>query len=86
MLHDRLQGIVTSLSRIPTFRRRFTGLAKVLYMEAVQSGALVNRVMKSSTWEQEHGNEGPSDNGNGKNTWLWGKNLEHEADGKGDIV
>ncbi|KAI4347820.1 hypothetical protein L6164_008599 [Bauhinia variegata] len=32
----RLQGIVASLSRIPTFRRRFKNLVKVLYIEALQ--------------------------------------------------
>ncbi|CAN4110125.1 unnamed protein product [Withania somnifera] len=34
----RLQGIVGSLSRIPTFRRRFKNLVKVLYLEAIQIG------------------------------------------------
>nr|GMD23429.1 probable peroxygenase 5 isoform X1 [Ipomoea batatas] len=35
----RLQGIVSSLSRIPTFRRRFKNLVKLLYMEAIEIGA-----------------------------------------------
>ncbi|KAL2327164.1 hypothetical protein Fmac_020591 [Flemingia macrophylla] len=34
----RLQGIVASMSRIPTFRRRFRNLIKVLYIEALQDG------------------------------------------------
>lgn len=34
----RLQGIVGSLSRVPTFRRRFKNLVKVLYLEAIQTG------------------------------------------------
>ncbi|KAG9448494.1 hypothetical protein H6P81_008459 [Aristolochia fimbriata] len=36
----RLQGIVGSMSRLPTFRRRFRNLVKVLYVEALESGAL----------------------------------------------
>ncbi|KAM1274338.1 hypothetical protein ACFX1Q_025172 [Malus domestica] len=35
----RLQGLVASMSRIPTFRRRFKNLVKVLYIEAVQAAA-----------------------------------------------
>ncbi|KZV31363.1 hypothetical protein F511_05467, partial [Dorcoceras hygrometricum] len=34
----RLQGIVGSMSRLPTFRRRFKNLVKVLYIEAIQMG------------------------------------------------
>ncbi|KAG6387048.1 hypothetical protein SASPL_152230 [Salvia splendens] len=34
----RLQGIVGSMSRLPTFRRRFRNLVKVLYVEAIQTG------------------------------------------------
>ncbi|XP_010557726.1 PREDICTED: uncharacterized membrane protein At3g27390 isoform X2 [Tarenaya hassleriana] len=40
----RLQGMVGTISRVPTFRRRFMNLAKVLYIEAVQAGASGNRV------------------------------------------
>ncbi|XP_010252856.1 PREDICTED: uncharacterized membrane protein At3g27390 [Nelumbo nucifera] len=36
----RLQGIVASLSRMPTFRRRFRNLVRVLYIEALGTGAL----------------------------------------------
>lgn len=39
----RLQGMVASMSRIPTFRRRFMNLVKVLYIEALQTGASGNR-------------------------------------------
>ncbi|XP_004502102.1 uncharacterized membrane protein At3g27390 [Cicer arietinum] len=35
----RLQGIVASMSRMPTFRRRFRNLVKVLYIEALQTSA-----------------------------------------------
>ncbi|KAK7327784.1 hypothetical protein VNO77_21875 [Canavalia gladiata] len=40
----RLQGIVASMSRIPTFRRRFRNLAKVLYIEALQAGASASHI------------------------------------------
>ncbi|KAJ8491109.1 hypothetical protein OPV22_012830 [Ensete ventricosum] len=36
----RLQGIVANMSRIPSFRRRFTSLVKSLYLEAIETGAL----------------------------------------------
>ncbi|KAF8409789.1 hypothetical protein HHK36_005868 [Tetracentron sinense] len=39
----RMQGLVASMSRIPTFRRRFKNLVKVLYMEAVETGAMGNQ-------------------------------------------
>lgn len=39
----RLQGMVASMSRIPTFRRRFMNLVKVLYIEALEMGASGNR-------------------------------------------
>ncbi|KAK4846411.1 hypothetical protein QYF36_016919 [Acer negundo] len=40
----RLQGIVASMSRVPTFRRRFRNLVKMLYIEALQTGALANHI------------------------------------------
>uniref|UniRef100_A0A2N9E704 Uncharacterized protein n=1 Tax=Fagus sylvatica TaxID=28930 RepID=A0A2N9E704_FAGSY len=40
----RLQGIVASMSRVPTFRRRFRNLVKVLYIEAIQGGASGNHM------------------------------------------
>ncbi|KAL6287121.1 hypothetical protein ACE6H2_011511 [Prunus campanulata] len=40
----RLQGLVASMSRIPTFRRRFKNLVKVLYIEAVQAAASANHI------------------------------------------
>nr|GEY93132.1 uncharacterized membrane protein At3g27390 isoform X1 [Tanacetum cinerariifolium] len=36
----RLQGIVGSMSRMPTFRRKFKNLVKVLYLEALQAGII----------------------------------------------
>jgi len=35
----RLQGIVSSMSRMPTFRRKFRNLVKILYIEALQASA-----------------------------------------------
>lgn len=35
--------MVASMSRIPTFRRRFMNLVKVLYIEALEVGASENR-------------------------------------------
>ncbi|GLT72044.1 hypothetical protein SLA2020_440150 [Shorea laevis] len=40
----RLQGIVASMSRIPTFRRRFRNLVKVLYIEGIHAGASANHM------------------------------------------
>ncbi|XP_008777696.1 uncharacterized membrane protein At3g27390 isoform X2 [Phoenix dactylifera] len=36
----RLQGIVANMSRIPSFRRRFSNLIKTLYLEAIENGTL----------------------------------------------
>ncbi|XP_022140357.1 uncharacterized membrane protein At3g27390 [Momordica charantia] len=49
----RLQGIVGFMSRVPSFRRRFRNLIKVLYVEAIQmstsaKGARVRNGSKSS--------------------------------------
>ncbi|GMG98766.1 hypothetical protein Nepgr_000606 [Nepenthes gracilis] len=43
----RLQGIVASMSMMPTFRRRFQNLVKALYLEAVRTGALTSYVIGS---------------------------------------
>ncbi|XP_056693353.1 uncharacterized membrane protein At3g27390 isoform X2 [Spinacia oleracea] len=45
----RLQGIVGSMTRMPTFRRRFQNLVKVLYVEAAKTGALVSYIVENST-------------------------------------
>ncbi|KAL3753130.1 hypothetical protein ACJRO7_000516 [Eucalyptus globulus] len=54
----RLQGIVASMSRLPTFRRRFRNLVKVLYIEAVHAASSANRV----------GGIGISKSGNGRDS------------------
>ncbi|KAL0311119.1 UNVERIFIED_CONTAM: putative membrane protein [Sesamum angustifolium] len=48
LLLNRLQGIVGSMSRLPTFRRRFKNLVKVLYVEAIQTGLLDKHIAGSS--------------------------------------
>ncbi|XP_044494303.1 uncharacterized membrane protein At3g27390 [Mangifera indica] len=40
----RLQGIVGSMSRVPTFRRRFRNLVKILCIEAMQAAASANHI------------------------------------------
>ncbi|KAL6986847.1 hypothetical protein U1Q18_042038 [Sarracenia purpurea var. burkii] len=40
----RLQGMVGSMSRMPTFRRRFQNLVKVLCVEAIRTGILANNL------------------------------------------
>ncbi|KAB5527762.1 hypothetical protein DKX38_021609 [Salix brachista] len=40
----RLQGIVASMSRFPTFRRRFRSLLRVSYVEAMQAGASADHI------------------------------------------
>lgn len=45
----RLQGIVASMSRFPTFRRRFNNLIKALYLEAIQTGALDQADLNSNS-------------------------------------
>lgn len=39
-----MQGIVASMSRLPTFRRRFRNLVKVLYIGAIASDNRVGGV------------------------------------------
>ncbi|KAK3017280.1 hypothetical protein RJ639_007392 [Escallonia herrerae] len=52
----RLQGIVGSMARMPTFRRRFKNLVKVLYVEAIQTGILSDTDGESSI--SRHGVKG----------------------------
>lgn len=40
----RLQGIIASMSRIPTFRRRFRNVVKLLYIEAIEAGTSPNHI------------------------------------------
>ncbi|XP_021999975.2 uncharacterized membrane protein At3g27390 isoform X1 [Helianthus annuus] len=52
----RLKGIVGSMSRMPTFRRKFRNLVKVLYLEALQAGIIASQDGGGSTsWLSGHG-------------------------------
>ncbi|KAI3702699.1 hypothetical protein L6452_28449 [Arctium lappa] len=44
----RLQGIVGSMSRMPTFRRKFQNLVKLLYLDTLQAGILASRDVAGS--------------------------------------
>ncbi|KAH9602447.1 hypothetical protein KSS87_010876, partial [Heliosperma pusillum] len=57
----RLRGIVGSLARMPTFRRRFQNLVKVMYMEAAKTGALASYVLGSSDIKSTSQSEYPND-------------------------
>nr|GMC48588.1 uncharacterized membrane protein At3g27390 [Ipomoea batatas]GMD32016.1 uncharacterized membrane protein At3g27390 [Ipomoea batatas]GMD38556.1 uncharacterized membrane protein At3g27390 [Ipomoea batatas] len=59
----RLQGIVSSLSRIPTFRRRFKNLVKLLYMEAIEIGLIVSYANIEGATKSGHGNGSRCSNG-----------------------
>ncbi|WOK92025.1 hypothetical protein Cni_G00716 [Canna indica] len=50
----RLQGIVASMSRIPSFRRRFKSLVKSLYLEAIGTGALAEASGGSTSGSQSN--------------------------------
>ncbi|GER48261.1 membrane protein [Striga asiatica] len=43
----RLQGIVESMSRLPTYRRRFRNLVKVLYVEAIETALPIGGAPRS---------------------------------------
>lgn len=49
--HCRLQGMVAFMSRMPTFRRRFRNLVKVLYLEALETGASGNQIGEISKYK-----------------------------------
>ncbi|KAK1418132.1 hypothetical protein QVD17_27271 [Tagetes erecta] len=55
----RLQGIVGSMSRMPTFRRKFKNLVKVLYLEALQAGIIASQNSGGSkSWLSGQGSVG----------------------------
>ncbi|KAM0070955.1 putative membrane protein [Helianthus debilis subsp. tardiflorus] len=52
----RLKGMVGSMSRMPTFRRKFRNLVKVLYLEALQAGIIASQDGGcSKSWLSGHG-------------------------------
>lgn len=58
----RLEGIVGSLSRFPTFRRRFKNLVRILYLEAMENGLLSDHVigrLNSGSYTRHFHGRGP---------------------------
>lgn len=80
---DRLQGIVGSMSRMPTFRRRFQNLVKVLCIEAIQTGVLANDM--GERLKTRCGGKSFPGGGNGKSKDATAEISEHYAD-DGNIV
>ncbi|KAL3849114.1 hypothetical protein ACJIZ3_010996 [Penstemon smallii] len=78
----RLQGIVNSMSRLPTFRRRFKNLVKVLYLESIKTGLLVEHIENSSN---SGGGRHFFRRGNRKDTNSIEK-LKQSTYGSGDMV
>lgn len=58
----RLKGIVGSMSRIPTFRRRFKNLTKVLFVEAIQNGLLLEKEREGASVNSKERNISTSGN------------------------
>ncbi|XP_016487134.2 putative membrane protein At3g27390 isoform X1 [Nicotiana tabacum] len=75
----RLQGIVGSLSRVPTFRRRFKNLVKVLYLEAIQIGLVADNDGGSS--KAGNSNRRQSVKGDRRNKDEGKENEESSRDG-----
>lgn len=79
----RLQGIVAPMSWIPTFRRRFRNLVKVLYIEAIQAGASDNHIGGILT-SINSGRRQQSEDRKDRNETI--NNGEHSAYDIGNIV
>ncbi|KAK8717832.1 hypothetical protein V6N13_045086 [Hibiscus sabdariffa] len=81
----RLQGIVASMSRIPTFRRRFRNLVKLLYIEAVQaadaSAHHIGGILKA-----RHGGRRSSGKGNKKVRYENDDAVVNKATANEDLV
>lgn len=73
-LYNRLQGIVASMSRIPTFRRRFQNLVKLLYIEAMQTGLLVDHAV------------GLSNSGRGSRSYQRGIRKDEDTEDSKEIT
>ncbi|XP_073260802.1 uncharacterized membrane protein At3g27390 isoform X2 [Populus alba] len=79
----RLQGIVASMSRFPTFRRRFRNMMKVLYVEAIQAGASASHIGVSLKSKYTGKSLIESGNGEGRNET---DEVVYEAYDNGDVV
>ncbi|XP_043693514.1 uncharacterized membrane protein At3g27390 [Telopea speciosissima] len=69
----RLQGIVSSMSRMPTFRRRFRSLLKVLYIELMRIDAL-----RSEDLTQEASGNNSANSGERRGKDVGGKTYNNE--------
>ncbi|CAK9167173.1 unnamed protein product [Ilex paraguariensis] len=77
----RLQGIVCFMSWMPTFRRRFRNLVKVLYIEAIQTAVFANQV--GGSLKIRPGGKSFLGSGDGDGT---GEGSVHSTQNNGDIV
>ncbi|KAL4378931.1 hypothetical protein GQ457_02G005020 [Hibiscus cannabinus] len=80
----RLQGIVASMSRIPTFRRRFRNLVKLLYIEAVQADASAHHI--GGILKARHGGRRSSGKGNKKDRYENDDAVVNKATAHEDLV
>ncbi|GMI69172.1 hypothetical protein like AT4G12680 [Hibiscus trionum] len=80
----RLQGIVASMSRIPTFRRRFRNLVKLLYIEAVQADASAHHI--EGILKARHGGRRSSGKGNKKDGYENDDAVVNKATTNEDLV
>ncbi|KAL9384609.1 hypothetical protein Peur_021619 [Populus x canadensis] len=79
----RLQGIVASMSRFPTFRRRFRNMLKVLYVEAIQAGASASHIGVALKSKYTGKSLIESGSGEGRNET---DEVANEAFDNGDVV
>ncbi|KAI5565841.1 hypothetical protein BDE02_14G146500 [Populus trichocarpa] len=79
----RLQGIVASMSRFPTFRRRFRNMLKVLYVEAIQAGASASHIGVALKSKYTGKSLIESGSGEGRNE---NDEVVNEAYDNGDVV
>uniref|UniRef100_A0A5B7C6L2 Uncharacterized protein n=1 Tax=Davidia involucrata TaxID=16924 RepID=A0A5B7C6L2_DAVIN len=83
--NTELQGIVGSMSRIPTFRRRFKNLVKALCIEAIQTGILADDHVVRSL-KSRYGSRSFNGNGDRKDREVIEDKSGHRAYDNGDIV
>lgn len=71
------------MSRMPTFRRRFQNLVKMLCMEAIQTGVLPNDM--GEKLKTRYGGKNLPGGGNGKGKDATAEISEHDVD-DGNLV
>ncbi|XP_052178386.1 uncharacterized membrane protein At3g27390 isoform X2 [Diospyros lotus] len=72
----RLQGIVGSMSRMPTFPRRFRNMVKVLCAEVIQAGVVANDA--GGKQNTKYGDRSLPGGGNRKNREATAERSEHD--------